>query len=73
MPYIFMQSKLLGNFSSKEIILDDEEILFVGLQVVDDLPIDLRVSKLRAGERYYYLYGDILLPVLLEEIDKEQV
>lgn len=53
--------------------MDEEEILFVGLQVVDDLPVNLRVSKLRAGERYYYLYSDIFLPVLLEEIDKEQV
>ena len=39
-------------------------------RVVDDLPIDLRVGKLRAGECYYYLYSKIFLPLLFEEIGK---
>lgn len=70
---ICMEVGVLWDFSSEEIVLDYEEILFIGLEEVDDFALDLGVGELCFCEFYDYLYSNFLFAVFLEEIGKEQI
>ena len=70
---IFIEDRVLRNLPSEEITLDDKQILFVGLQEVNDFALDLCIRKLCFCDLHDYLYSNFLLTVLFEEVSKEQI
>jgi hypothetical protein len=59
---------ILGELSIKVLILDDEDILLVGLKVIVNLCLDLSVHELSPSSRDYYLHDYLLLAAWLQQV-----